>query len=70
MKCPKCQTELTAKANFCPECGQELGLKKKLRKSGPTHEAERKRITALFSDLSGYTAMSEKLDPEEVKEIN
>lgn len=32
-------------------------------------EGERKHVTALFSDLSGYTAMSEKLDPEEVKEI-
>jgi class 3 adenylate cyclase/tetratricopeptide (TPR) repeat protein len=30
---------------------------------------ERKHVTALFSDLSGYTAMSEKLDPEEVKDI-
>ena len=30
---------------------------------------ERKHVTALFSDLSGYTAMSERLDPEEVKEI-
>jgi len=30
---------------------------------------ERKYVTALFSDMSGYTAMSEKLDPEEVKEI-
>lgn len=30
---------------------------------------ERKYATALFSDMSGYTAMSEKLDPEEVKEI-
>lgn len=30
---------------------------------------ERKHVTVLFSDLSGYTAMSEKLDPEEVKEI-
>jgi class 3 adenylate cyclase/tetratricopeptide (TPR) repeat protein len=36
---------------------------------GPPPAAERKRITVLFSDLSGYTAMSEKLDPEEVKEI-
>jgi class 3 adenylate cyclase/tetratricopeptide (TPR) repeat protein len=26
-------------------------------------------VTVLFSDLSGYTAMSEKLDPEDVKEI-
>jgi class 3 adenylate cyclase/tetratricopeptide (TPR) repeat protein len=32
-------------------------------------ESERKHVTVMFSDLSGYTAMSEKLDPEEVKEI-
>ena len=32
-------------------------------------EGERKHVTALFSDLSGYTTMSERLDPEEVKEI-
>jgi class 3 adenylate cyclase len=30
---------------------------------------ERKHVTALFSDLTGYTVMSEKLDPEEVKEF-
>lgn len=30
---------------------------------------ERKYVTVMFSDLSGYTAMSEKLDPEVVKEI-
>jgi len=40
----------------------------------PTREiapsvGERKHVTVLFSDLTGYTAMSEKLDPEEVKEI-
>lgn len=29
----------------------------------------RKYVTVLFSDMSGYTSMSEKLDPEEVKEI-
>ena len=32
-------------------------------------EGERKHVTVLFSDLTGYTAMSEKLDPEEIKEI-
>ncbi|CAB1057260.1 Adenylate cyclase (EC / Guanylate cyclase (EC [Olavius sp. associated proteobacterium Delta 1] len=31
--------------------------------------SERKHVTVIFSDLTGYTAMSEKLDPEEVKEI-
>ena len=30
---------------------------------------ERKHVTVLFSDLTGYTTMSEELDPEEVKEI-
>ena len=32
-------------------------------------EGERKHVTVLFSDMSGYTAMSERLDPEDVKEI-
>ena len=35
----------------------------------PSATGERKHVTVLFSDLTGYTAMSEKLDPEEVKEI-
>lgn len=35
----------------------------------PSPVAERKQVTALFTDLSGYTDLSEKLDPEEVKEI-
>lgn len=30
---------------------------------------ERKYVTVLFTDLCGYTAMSERMDPEEVKEI-
>ena len=35
----------------------------------PETESERKRVTLLFSELSVYTATSQKLDPEEVKEI-
>ena len=30
---------------------------------------ERKHVTILFSDLSGYTTLSETLDPEELKEF-
>lgn len=33
--------------------------------SGPL-SSERKNVTVLFADISGFTAMSEKLDPEEV----
>jgi len=32
-------------------------------------EGERKQITVLFADLSGFTAISEKLDPEEVRSL-
>ena len=35
----------------------------------PRSAGERRQATVLFSDLSGYTAMNEKLDPEEVQEI-
>ena len=32
-------------------------------------EGERRQVTVLFSDVSGFTAMSEKLDPEDVHAI-
>jgi class 3 adenylate cyclase len=32
-------------------------------------EGERQQVTVLFSDVSGFTAMSEKLDPEDVRAI-
>lgn len=35
----------------------------------PASEGERRQATVLFSDLSGYTAMNERLDPEEVRAI-
>lgn len=32
-------------------------------------EGERKLVTIMFADLSGFTALSERLDPEELREI-
>jgi class 3 adenylate cyclase/tetratricopeptide (TPR) repeat protein len=62
MKCPKCQFDNPEGAKFCIECGHKFG-------DGLAIEGERKQVTVLFSDLSGYTSMSERLDPEEVKNI-
>jgi class 3 adenylate cyclase/tetratricopeptide (TPR) repeat protein len=66
--CPNCHFENIPGDKFCSECGQKLEGAISERKE-PAIEGERKRATVLFSDLSGYTAMTEKLDPEEVKEI-
>ncbi len=40
-----------------------------LGKAEAIADVERKQVTALFSDISGYTAMTERLDPEDVNDI-
>jgi class 3 adenylate cyclase/tetratricopeptide (TPR) repeat protein len=68
LACPRCHFENLPLDKFCGECGQKLEEVITERKES-SMEGERKQVTVLFSDLSGYTAMTEKLDPEEVKEI-
>src|SRR5262245_16637748 len=34
-----------------------------------TLEGERKLVTVMFADISGFTALSEKLDPEQVRNL-
>ena len=59
--CRKCGRSNLPQAHFCSNCGNWL--------QAPVDVAERKQVTVLFSDLCGYTALTEKLDPEEVREI-
>ncbi|MDM7999229.1 MAG: adenylate/guanylate cyclase domain-containing protein [Dehalococcoidia bacterium] len=44
-------------------------LAEKILSTGKSMEGERKLVTVLFADVANYTAMSEKLDPEEVHQI-
>ncbi len=44
-------------------------LANKILTSRSAIEGERKLVTVLFADVAGFTAMSEKLDPEDVHEI-
>jgi class 3 adenylate cyclase len=67
--CPVCAFENLPEDKFCGECGQRLKDALAVEKEVTEAEGERKHVTVLFSDLSGYTGMSEKLDPEELKEI-
>ena len=69
LSCSKCGAEVLSDDLFCGKCGQELRKVDEIVEALPETGGERKYVTVLFSDLSGYTAMSEKLEPEEVKEI-
>ncbi len=67
--CPECNKPNPPGSRFCLACGQRLATEPPTAKPEAIADAERKQVTALFSDLSGYTPMTERLDPEEVKEI-
>src|SRR4030042_682642 len=41
-------------------------LKERILQAGKQIESERRFVTVLFADISGYTSISEKLDPETV----
>ena len=60
--CAKCGTPQRAASNFCGECGTRLSAAPALK---PARCASR-HATVLFCDVVGYTAMSERLDPEDV----
>src|ERR1700736_5959253 len=78
--CGDCGTSLQAPSSSGP---QALGggltaaeafrtpshLAEKILTGRSALEGERRQVTVLFGDIVGYTAMAEKLDPEEVHEI-
>ena len=68
--CPSCGAENPPQAKFCIECGTPLDGAPAAR--APADEQlpeERRKATILFADLSGYTAVSERLDPERMKSL-
>ncbi len=58
--CPACGTENPEHARFCLACGTPLD------EGAPGRGEERKIVSVLFADLVGFTAASDRTDPEEV----
>ena len=77
MLCPTCATEVPAGFKFCGNCGQKLdGAPGPVRPAAAPEPrpaappgAERREVAVLFADVSGFTKMSERLDPEDVHAI-
>src|ERR671923_146864 len=69
-RCPSCGTPAPPGARFCMNCGH--GLDGPAAAPPAPAEAlpeERRQVTVLFGDLSGYTAIAERMDPEAVKAL-
>ena len=71
--CANCGTENPPGARFCTACGTSLVGGARPQPAQPPGDEplpeERRQVTVLFADLSGYTAVSERLDPERIKSL-
>ena len=61
--CKRCGRENPDEARFCNGCGLELS------RAPDAALEERKVVTVLFADITGSTALGERLDAERLKEV-
>src|SRR2546421_11833560 len=59
--CPQCGEDNPDRARFCWSCGAALA------EEAPRGAEERKVVSILFVDLVGFTASSDRADPEDVR---
>ncbi|MGI8676745.1 MAG: ATP-binding protein [Nocardioidaceae bacterium] len=60
-RCPSCGEEDARRSRFCSSCGTPLD-------GAEPRGEERKLISVLFVDLVGFTARSDRADPEDVRD--
>jgi class 3 adenylate cyclase/tetratricopeptide (TPR) repeat protein len=73
-RCSNCDEPLPPEARFCLACGTpvEGAAPAPPPRAAPAPAVpaeERRQVTVLFADLSGYTAVAERMDPETVKAV-
>ncbi|HEY7660093.1 MAG TPA: adenylate/guanylate cyclase domain-containing protein [Actinomycetota bacterium] len=62
--CPSCGRESPDDFAFCPVCGAPLGTA-----TATGGRETRKTVTVVFCDVTGSTALGERLDPESLRDI-
>src|SRR5436189_624697 len=60
--CPACGKENAEDARFCSACGSALAAVEAPREV-------RKTVTVVFTDVTGSTALGERLDPESLRRV-
>jgi class 3 adenylate cyclase/tetratricopeptide (TPR) repeat protein len=63
IRCPNCGEENPERARFCLTCGKALA------ESTSAPSASRKTVTIVFADVTGSTALGERLDPESLRQL-
>src|SRR5262245_24774616 len=63
LPCSFCKAPLSPTAKFCSECGAKVPLASLQPKAAA---GERRQVTVLFADITGYTRLSSEIDPEEL----
>jgi class 3 adenylate cyclase/tetratricopeptide (TPR) repeat protein len=62
-RCPSCGEENADRARFCSNCATPLG-----EPNAPAADV-RKVVTIVFADVTGSTALGERLDPEALRRV-
>jgi adenylate cyclase len=65
--CPACGAGAPASARFCIACGATFDDTADATEEPLGSTEQRRTVTILFADLSGFTAVAERLDHETVK---
>ena len=79
LKCAACGQDNAAGSRFCAHCGAKLGEAPAPATPAPAvgspavpragSSAERRQLTVMFCDLVGSTALSTRLDPEDLRDV-
>jgi class 3 adenylate cyclase/predicted ATPase len=81
VRCPSCGSANHSSSKFCLDCGQKLSGANSETTTKPATpsvaspstqsntSAERRQVTVMFCDLVGSTALSARMDPEDLREV-
>src|SRR5881227_2884070 len=70
-RCLVCGAANPIPNKFCSDCGTKLGAESRavVRTVRDSRPIERRQLTVVFCDLVGSTALSARLDPEDLREL-